>query len=343
MWLHLVLPGLILPPDLLSSLISSTDLPHLSRLLGRADRRFEPASSSESLAAALFDLPSQLPWAALRQLGEGRTVEPDRVVWAADPVHLHFARDALVLTDASRLDIADAEREALLDSLERHLADLGQWLWPHARHAYLYPAQDWQACSTPLQAAIGRKIDAFLPEGEPGAPLRRCMNEVQMLWHDHAVNRVRDETGAPALNSIWLWGGGRLSDMPPPGPPRFAALATDESWVRGLGQARGAALLDEEALLGQAPRGDVLCWSSVLFEAALYRDTRTWREQLLQLDRQLIEPALRALDQGRYRGLSLTGSGDHGTLSADLPAGRGWQIWRRPQSLAAVVPTQAPC
>lgn len=341
MWLHLVLPGLILPPDLLPSLIGSTDLPHLSRLLGRADQRFEPASSSESLAAALFDLPSQLPWAALRLLGEGRTVEADDLVWAADPVHLHFARDALVLTDASRLDIADAERAALLDSLERHLADLGQWIWQPGPHAYLYPALDWRASSTPLQAVIGRKIDAFMPEGEAGAPLRRCMNEVQMLWHDHAVNRARGDTGAPAINSVWLWGGGRLSDIPP-GPPRFAALAADQPWVRGLGLTRGTALLDEEVVLGQAPRGDVLCWSSLLFEAALYRDTRTWRARLLQLDTQLIEPALRALDQGRFSGLSLTGSGDHGTLIADLPAGRGWHFWRRPRSLATAVPTQAP-
>ena len=42
------------------------------------------------------------------------------------------------------------------------------------------------------------------------------MNEAQMILHTHPVNAEREARGMPAVNSVWLWGGGTLPAITPP-------------------------------------------------------------------------------------------------------------------------------
>ena len=57
----------------------------------------------------------------------------------------------------------------------------------------------------------GRDVYGHLPDGADGPFVRRVLTELQMVMHDHPVNRARERAGRLAANSLWLWGGGVLT------------------------------------------------------------------------------------------------------------------------------------
>src|SRR5262249_29145112 len=70
-----------------------------------------------------------------------------------------------------------------------------------------------------------------MPSGPDGMALRSLMNEVQMLFHTHAINQAREEAGRPLINSLWLWGGGSLPAYTGHAP---AQVAGTSPLMRGL-------------------------------------------------------------------------------------------------------------
>ncbi|MGZ7354524.1 hypothetical protein ACXWRX_09325, partial [Streptococcus pyogenes] len=49
-----------------------------------------------------------------------------------------------------------------------------------------------------------------LPQGPQGRRWRVLINEAQVLLHQHPLNAERRAKGLPPVNSLWLWGAGRL-------------------------------------------------------------------------------------------------------------------------------------
>jgi glycosyltransferase involved in cell wall biosynthesis len=45
---------------------------------------------------------------------------------------------------------------------------------------------------------------------------RKLQNEIQMLWHIDPVNEEREQRGMPSINSLWISGIGKLSDVQAP-------------------------------------------------------------------------------------------------------------------------------
>jgi hypothetical protein len=45
---------------------------------------------------------------------------------------------------------------------------------------------------------------------------RKLQNEIQMLWHIDPVNKEREQRGMPSINSLWISGIGKLSDVQAP-------------------------------------------------------------------------------------------------------------------------------
>jgi hypothetical protein len=67
------------------------------------------------------------------------------------------------------------------------------------------------------EAVLDRHIEAYLPQGPDAPRLRKLMSEMEMWLFEHPVlqNSAR---AAPALNGLWLWGGGATrTSAPPPG------------------------------------------------------------------------------------------------------------------------------
>jgi hypothetical protein len=71
-----------------------------------------------------------------------------------------------------------------------------------------------------VDQAHGRNIDWWMPRdtNEEGIAKRwrKLQNEIQMLWHIGLVNEERAQRGMPSINSLWISGIGRLSDVQVP-------------------------------------------------------------------------------------------------------------------------------
>jgi hypothetical protein len=239
------------------------------------------AQPVEYLLASLFGLDERAPFGALRRAGSGEAANT-RHWLAADAVHLRFARDALLLTDAPDVAPDADEAAALAASWNAHFANVG-WLYLGAGgHGHLALHEALDAGTTPPGGALGRKIDVRMPTGPDGAKLRQWMNETQMLFHGHAVNAAREEAGKPAINSLWFWGAGAA---PVRAQARCLQVWTDNTLARGLALAAGvrAAPLPAHSAIALLP--DNLIVLDAALQPSLYLDFDGWAAAVSQIER----------------------------------------------------------
>lgn len=324
MSLHLVLPGLLWPS---SSSIPPPRAPALALLLGRGTRSRRPAEAAECMLAGLFGLDGAAPLGALRRAGLGES--PDHRPWmAADAVHLRFARDALMLTDAPDMAPDAHEASALAASWNAHFAGVGWLHLPPGGHGHLALLEAIEVDTVPPGAALGRKLDASMPRGRDAARLRQWMNETQMLLHGHPVNAAREEAGRPTINSLWFWGAGAL---PVKASAPCLQLWADDALAHGLAMAAGlrAAPLPERPDVALQEGNLVLLQDALA--PALYLDAGAWTQAVEALEARWIAPTLQALRRGDVQSVTLTLSGDEGVLACTTERRDLWKLWRRPQ------------
>ncbi len=366
---HLLLPDLFWPEPSAADVYNGLEIPALERLLAKGRQRAEGRQHAEdrqqtedrqqadespqaeagediSIAAedwlcARFGLDPQAGWpiAPCSLLADGG--EPGTHYWLrADPVHLRLEGGRLMLADSGVFSVSQQEAEGYADSLNAHFSGAGLVFYPlRPDRWYLRVAQAPALQTTPLAQAAGRSVDPLLPRGADAALWHARLNEIQMLLHGHALNQQREDAGALAINSLWLWGGGSL----PKGlPAAFNAVWSRDSFAAGLAQ---AARVASRQLPGDAPEllragagsGVHLVVLDQLRVAARYGDAHGWREGLLQLERDWFVPLLDALRRERIGMLSLHGLGPAGALSSEVTRGDLNRFWRRAKPLANYV------
>jgi hypothetical protein len=247
--------------------------------------------------------------------------------WAcARPVHLLTAIDHLQLAAGSaNLDVGQAS--ALVGDINRHFA--GRGFRFHAAGA----GEDWQlecaeaveCSSVEPEGVAGRSVRGLMPAGRDGARICSLMNEIQMLLHDHPVNQERAARGLAAVNSLWLWGFGRLVEAP---SAKLPTLVTDDAWLSGIWRLHGADLraLEEDSAVGPGGGADLLlAWSS--------SPVTDPEKALAEAERRCFAPALTALRSGAVGGVEVL-LGEH-ACSVDSVARR--RFWRRRKPLAEVL------
>ena len=216
---ELVVPGLF-------GATGNPRLPALELLLARGRRQREAARTLEQWVHEAFDLgDGPFPAGALALLGVGR--DPGDAIWArADPVHLRLMRDRAVVAPAEAFSISPEEAASLCDALNRHFpgleftaADPTRWCARIAEGAHDRPALQ-VAGSAPDVPAQGASL----------------LNEIQMALHEHPVNEAREARGEPAVNSVWIWGGGRALG----GRSAWQSVAADDPVVLGAARLAGA-------------------------------------------------------------------------------------------------------
>jgi hypothetical protein len=89
------------------------------------------------------------------------------------------------------------------------------------KHYWFIPAGPFASlASYSVDQAHGRNIDWWMPRDtqEEGIAKhwRKLQNEIQMLWHIGPVNEERGQRGMPSINSLWISGIGKLSDVQVP-------------------------------------------------------------------------------------------------------------------------------
>jgi len=208
MHLELVVPSLFAAPDLPSGSTPAIDL-----LLARSRRSDAARAGLESWLGQAFALEgagargTTFPAGALTAYAHG--LDADRGTWLrADPVHLRADRDRVQLLPGTAMAIAAAEAEALSAALapllagtfSLHVVAPDQWcLRVHGDVAE-------NACGDAPADLAGANIGAHLPPRS----WHRLLTEIQMTLYGHGANTVREQRGEPAVNSVWLWGAGKL-------------------------------------------------------------------------------------------------------------------------------------
>lgn len=328
--LTLLVPELIWPEPGDQQTLGQCRAPGLEWLLGRASLSRQARQPWEEALLTVAGMPAS-GLGALRRLGEAdrpATVDGDWL--CADPVHLRFHHERIVLADAGAFALSAEEAADMVAGLNSQFADLGviEMATPQRWYLRLNAAADHVAA--PLSQVAGRRVDSDL-EGKTGA-LYRWLNEVQMVLHTLPVNQVRQAAGQPAVNSLWLWGGGQ----PTVAAPTCSALHGDHPLVAGLARNAGQAAQPRPATLAELPASQrPLVVLDDLLPRVVYEEPDGWQQALAALDAAWFTPLRGRLGRD-IEILDIVAPTIYGLLRWRITASARWQFWRGPQGIAGL-------
>jgi hypothetical protein len=255
-------------------------------------------------------------------------------------VHLRFHHERIILADAGAFDLDVGEAQEIVASLNRDFADIGQFHVADARRWYLRLNATVNHNSEPISKMAGRRIDGELTD--KNGPLTRWLNEVQMVLHLHPVNERRQTHGKPAINSLWLWGGGAL---PTPAKPAWSRIWSGNPLATGMATACGIEARpiprNLPELLAQTDKtGNELLVLDSLQPPVLYEDGPGWRAAAQALDENWLAP-LRDTPGRQIEMLTIVAPTIYGQLIWTLRSKDRWKFWRKPRPLQAMAQTLA--
>lgn len=322
--LTLLVPELIWPEPADQLTLGKLTAPGLQWLIARAKTDRQPRRPFETALENLFGL-EQAPLGALRLLGEGHPPAKDGHWLCADPVHLRFHHERIVLADAGAFDLDMDEAQAIIEALNQNFADIGEFLIANPRRWYLKLHAPVDHPVEPISAVAGRRIEGEIKGNT--LPLTRWLNEVQMFLHGHPVNEQRQSEGKPAINSLWLWGGGQITPIE---KPDFSTIFSDNPLARGLAHATQIPLHDKPSMLAAAlPEAGArpLVILDQLLPRVLYEDGDGWRTAFNQLENDWFTPLQKALGKQVER-VSLIAPTIYGQLTYTVDASERWKFWK---------------
>jgi hypothetical protein len=325
MHLTLLVPGLLLPVEILENITYDLSAPTLSLILGSGERRDLPVDWLPSA----FGLDG-LPAAAARKLGAGGTAQGE---WLClDPVRWHVASEGVTLDDPVKLELSEPESAALIEAVKTLFTDWGEMSASAPGHWELQLQRPLALETIPLPEAIHQGIDPRLPGGADGATWRSLLAEAQTVLHEHPVNRQREEAGRPIANSLWPWGQGKLPDDI---QANFSTVWSNDAVVAGLCTHAGMTCSMSPNRF-QSASGRVLAILDHLATPARTLEALAWREALLAMERNWLAPAVAALKRGECTGLRLIGTRlghSHGSVAWELKRSDLLRFWRKPLPL----------
>lgn len=339
MHIALLLPQLLWPEPDDKMALEKLSCPDLEWLLAHGIPSRRPARAYEDALAALFGRHGDAPFGALRLLGESvqaRAAEARAGFWlCADPVHLRFHHERILLADAGAFELCADEAHALVAGLNREFADMGQFHAAETRRWYVRLKEASDFAALPLSAVAGRRVEGELPSQSGGGEMRAWLNEIQMFLHGHEVNAARAGAGHPAVNSLWLWGAGPLAAAADPG---YDGAWSGAPLALGLARAAGIPTHPQperlDSLLAHADaRSNQLVVLDDLLPPVLYEDPNAWREALQRLEADWFAPLRAALGR-QVEAATLLAPTVYGELAWEVKAAERWKFWRRPQPLA---------
>lgn len=322
--LHLIVPDLFPPQDIAAEVCAGLQLPALERSLARATMNTSPAAPLEDRLCSMFGAKAVAP---VRAAADG--LEAGEGYWlCADPVCLQLQRAQMLLLPDVMPSLAEAA--ALCASLNEYFAGQGlRFFAPHPQRWYVQVEAEPQMMTAPLRQVAWRDAKFHMPRGADALRWQAIVNEAQMLLHDHPVNQGRAARGALAINSLWLWGGGRAARLQSP----FDTFGGDSALGAAFAQVAGVSRSDTLPAMLDGRFGSGLWVCEALSAAHQRGDYYVWREALQKIGNEFAS-LLRALRAGRVQRLTLEVSQEEGTRYFELTRASAWKLWRAVPPLA---------
>jgi 2,3-bisphosphoglycerate-independent phosphoglycerate mutase len=174
-----------------------------------------PAGSDVAILSVLGYDPRQYYTgrAPLEAAAQGLQIAPDEWVFRCNLVTIVDGR----MEDYSAGHISTEEAGAIVDELNRLLGDdhVKFYRGVGYRHLMVYKGPG-DAKTVPPHDISGKPIAQYMPAGTGPAPemLRNLITRSQAVLPNHEVNNVRRDLGENPATSIWLWGQGKMPQLP---------------------------------------------------------------------------------------------------------------------------------
>lgn len=201
-----------------------------------------PAGASgyvAGLSAWFPDVAEPLPAGALiRQSVAG---DAGTALWlAADPAWARADINGIRLMACGHMQLDMTQAQTFADALQPVFAESGMRLevaTPDHWQLHLPEGVALPALSAPEQA-MGEDIGEHLPQGAAGKPWRLLLNDIQVTLQQQPLNAARRARGMPPVNTLWLWGAGRL---PATLHSSLRGVVSDDLLLRALANRAGVA------------------------------------------------------------------------------------------------------
>ncbi|HEY0846310.1 MAG TPA: hypothetical protein VGE12_13150 [Noviherbaspirillum sp.] len=310
--LDILIPFSLPPAEMATDLFRELNMPAFATLISRTRSAslgrtetfdgFQRALPHETWLARRFGVAAPgantsppIAYALMRSLG----IEADTGTWfVVQPVHIHIARDHLVLTDPKQLAASEPESRTLFDIAQPLFEEAGKVLkYGNASHWFVR-ADDWSGLQTATpDAAFGHNIDIWMPKGAGERDWRKVQNDVQMHWFNHSINAQRESSGRKTVNSLWLWGGSPAAEML---SETYDCAFNLDGWLTAFSQCvpRHTTAANAGEFFAAGPSHSLLVLDTLL-EAALASDWAIWLERMRTLETEWFMPLLHGLKSGR--------------------------------------------
>jgi hypothetical protein len=295
---------------------------HQSRILTRFDD-FTPQLPHEVwLNARLHTAQSSL----LQQYAHLFNINLNPGHWfLVTPVHLHIARNHLVLTDYRDLHLSESDSFLLYEIAKTRCNEAGAELVFGSATIWFLRTDNWSdfVTSSP-DAACGHNIEVWSAKGANEFAWRKLQNDIQMEWFIHPVQKQREEHGEKVINGLWLWSGTSL-------PTGFSANnSIDISMAQPYlspSPTDGREKHSSEHFFPALPELTLL---DQLSSAALSNDWGTWLALVIELENSWFKPLCTALKSRKLDQLQLHLSNNNTLLSIRTNNNALRKFWRTP-------------
>ncbi len=159
------------------------------------------------------------------------------------------------IVDPSAGQIRKNEAMALMEDLKNHLNSRDITFYPvkNNHHLLIVPNHSFSNIKTHNPSHIlGKPAFDFLPQGEGSDVLRDIMKEAHSILHEHEINNIRRDLNENPADSLWIWGGGLLPELPSFQDifHKKAAIITASLAIQGLAKETGIEILSVPGITG---------------------------------------------------------------------------------------------
>lgn len=325
---HLIIPDLFLPKDFAAEVCTDLRLPALTKLLARGSAiQIKQPVILDKFLCELFGQSSaeDAPIASISAAYDGL---PQGDWLRADPVNLRLQRDQMLLSGV--LPNTEEARQ-LCASLNDYLAVQGiTFFAPHPQRWYLSLDAPPRICTTSLSELYGRNIRGALPAGEDAAHWHQLFNEIQMLLYAHPVNDAREARGELPINSVWLWGEGKLVE---PLRKVYQGVSSDDELAEMFSVAADIPFAEWSPQWRDSDGKQLLVWTG-LRSALQHGDLAAWQNALQAFEIGYAQPLWQALQSGKISQIRLEVLAGNNSRSFSLTRSAAWAFWQRSKPLA---------